>query len=487
MKHEYPPEPTYWKSFQDRMREAYTSVGRAFPDPNDPDAFRRFSRCGYDIGFGLDPELAAKKHIAELKQELGAGPTPVDPPPGQPTARPLVGPLRVQDKLFRDDTGYRRVLFCSWFPALRILRDNPAEFERQINAIAAAGYQGFRTFFAVGGWSEYWDGREVAPITFQKWFHSRETGLHRPESLGAVIQAWPDYDDLLRTLLRACRARGLRLHQATGDMQIICPDAAGKHKELDLHRRFARICAEEGGLEVMALVGDTNEYPQNHYAADSPESIEQMGRILRIWEDAIPGVLTTMGSAISEEPDRLFQSVEHGKACAVHTSRGMPMALKRTHALVHWEGSYRSFPKPFWQGEPMGWGQAVSVDRITDNAYGVALYAMHALTGQASVYFNGPAIHAREPLESTWGFTELPKLFAEQLPEDVATWEQGSNQRGGITYWWRDKRFATATYQDWDTSPPREIEDWALFSGDRVTSGRGTPPRGTGLLTGYFR
>lgn len=398
-------------------------------------------------------------------------------------ARPLVGPLRVQNKLFRDDTGYRRVFFCSWFPALRILRDNPVEFERQIDAIAAAGWQGFRTFFAVGGWSPYWDEREVAPVTYQKWFHSSASGLMRPASFSYMVNAWPNYDNLLRTLLRACRERGLRLHQAVGDMQIICPSG---ERELALNRHLADICAEEGGLEVMALVGDTNEYPQNRYASDAPESIAQMGRVLQVWKDAIPGVLTTMGAAISEEPERLFQSIEHGDVCAVHTSRGTPMALKRTHALVHWEGQYRSFPKPFWQGEPIGWGQAVSVDRITDNAYGVALYAMHALTGQASVYFNGPAIHSREPLESTWGFSELPRLFAELLPEDLATWDHGNNGRG-IEYWWKGTHFITSTFKDWDPSPPRPIDTWTLYTGDRVTSGIGTPPRVTGLLVGRFQ
>ena len=67
----YPDEPTFWLAFQDRMRKAYSDKGRAFPDPNDADAFRRFSRCGFDIGQGMDPQRAADKHIAELRQELG--------------------------------------------------------------------------------------------------------------------------------------------------------------------------------------------------------------------------------------------------------------------------------------------------------------------------------------------------------------------------------------------------------------------------------
>jgi Fascin domain len=89
--------------------------------------------------------------------------------------RPFFGPLRVQDKLFYDDNGPRRVLFCSWFPALRILRDSPEEFYRQLDSITEAGYQGIRTFLCVGGWDDYWNGREVAPVTFVKWFF---TGSH---------------------------------------------------------------------------------------------------------------------------------------------------------------------------------------------------------------------------------------------------------------------------------------------------------------------
>jgi hypothetical protein len=67
----YPDEPTFWKTFQNRMKDAYRAAGRAFPDPNDDDAFRRFSRCGFDIGAGMEHQKAADKHISELRAELG--------------------------------------------------------------------------------------------------------------------------------------------------------------------------------------------------------------------------------------------------------------------------------------------------------------------------------------------------------------------------------------------------------------------------------
>lgn len=67
----YPSEPVFWKAFTEAVRKAYSDKGRTFPDPNDADAFRRFARCGFDIGCGMEPQKAADKHIAALRQELG--------------------------------------------------------------------------------------------------------------------------------------------------------------------------------------------------------------------------------------------------------------------------------------------------------------------------------------------------------------------------------------------------------------------------------
>lgn len=474
----YPDERTTIKAYQDRVRAEYEAVGRTFPDPNDSDAFRWFSRYGYSCRSMPEPQ-AAEKHMRELRAELNP---PPQPEPGQPTRRPLVGPLRVQDRMFRDDQGWRRVLFCSWFPALRILRDNPQEFTRQIDAIAAAGYQGIRVFLAVGGWLPYWDGREIAPIRFQK---ASFDGNHlRPVFNGPVIEAWPDYDDLLRALLRACRSRKLRLHVTTGDMQII--DPAGQ-QELELHRRFARICAEEGGTEVIVLAECTNEFPINRFGGDGAQSIEQMGRVLQLWRDAIPGVLTAQGAIPqNEEPASLEKASTHGDLCAVHVTREpVAMALKRTFGLVYWEGNWRGFPKPFWEGEPAGPG-ADSYARMDDPATLTALYAEHACTGQASVRFQGAAVRAHQPLESEWGFTELPRIL-ERLPEDIATWNRETAGHGAILYFTKGQQFATPVFAEWDSTPPRPVASWTLIAGDRVTEGSGAPPRGTGLLLGTFR
>ena len=66
----YPDENTHGKSFQQRVKQAYTDAHRPFPDPNDQDAFRHFMRYGYSCHEMPEPD-AANKHIAELRAQLG--------------------------------------------------------------------------------------------------------------------------------------------------------------------------------------------------------------------------------------------------------------------------------------------------------------------------------------------------------------------------------------------------------------------------------
>lgn len=66
----YPDENTAGKAFQERVRKAYSDAGRAFPDPNDADAFRHFQRYGFSA-HEMPEAQAADKHINELRSDLG--------------------------------------------------------------------------------------------------------------------------------------------------------------------------------------------------------------------------------------------------------------------------------------------------------------------------------------------------------------------------------------------------------------------------------
>src|SRR5687768_12908264 len=100
----YPDEATAVKRFQDRVREEYHAVGRQFPDPNDPDAFRHFTRYGYSCHEMPEPQ-AADKHIAELRADLRSSTTPPPDPTPVPGLRRMVGQLDVNGQVFVDAIG----------------------------------------------------------------------------------------------------------------------------------------------------------------------------------------------------------------------------------------------------------------------------------------------------------------------------------------------------------------------------------------------
>jgi hypothetical protein len=66
----YPDENSSGMAFQARIKQAYADAGRPFPDPNDAAAFRHFVRYGYSA-HEMPERLAADKHVAELRAQLG--------------------------------------------------------------------------------------------------------------------------------------------------------------------------------------------------------------------------------------------------------------------------------------------------------------------------------------------------------------------------------------------------------------------------------
>lgn len=444
--------------------------------------------------------LAGTPIWASSTGEFGIGNVVPEPIPDvKECPRPLVGPLRVQSKLFRDDTGFRRVFFDSDFNLLRKLKYEPHRYYSSLDACVRARFQGTRQMPSVGGWMGHWaPDYGVYPVSFTPWYHSRATGMLRPAEdasgnpmYGPRIEAWTDFDDLWRVNLREHRKRKLRIVVSFGDCQIITPDEG---VEIALHQRLANIAAEEGGAEVIAGWEIANEYPQNYRFGGSMQSVERMGRVIAAVRPILPNVIFMQGAGLSEEPEVLYESSKYGEACSQHTTRQPPATcLKRTYGLVHWEGQWRHFWKPWWMMEPAGPNVGPS-DGQGDDMYApwtnlaeiMTLYFMHGCLGMVSHFFTGADVRGTEEGENAWGYDELPQLFEALLPEDVATWDHTSNGRGGITYFHKDKRFVAPTHETWDPSPPFPIAEWTFYQGDRVKRGTGTPPAETGALVGTF-
>jgi hypothetical protein len=408
--------------------------------------------------------------------------------------RPLVGPLRVQDKKFRDDTGYRRVFFDSDFNLLRKLKYEPDRYFQSLEEACVAGYQGTRQFVSVGGWMDFWaPDYGVYPITFNAWYHSPASGMLRPAALGRRIIGWSDFDDLWRQNLREHRKRGLRIVVSFGDCQIITPF---EHTEIELHERVARIAAEEGGSAVIAGWEIANEYPQNYPTGGSTTSVERMGRVIAAVRKILPDVIFMQGAALSEEPEQLYLSSKYGEACSQHTTRQpVEMCFKRTFGLWNWEGKapIPYFHKPFCMMEPAG-PNVGPRDGVGDDMYApwdnpgdiLGLYALHMCLGFWSNFFTGADVRGTGTAGDAWGYDELPALFDQIFPEDIATWDHASDGRGGIMYFFKGKDFRAPTHRSWDTHPPRPIANWTFHQGDRVLHGTGNPPSGSGVLVGTF-
>ncbi len=369
--------------------------------------------------------------------------------PGTVASRPLVGQLGGCGHGYCDTTGPRNVRGCSWFPALRIWRDDRDAALRELDAIAAAGWHFIRIFLAVGGWEGYWGGREVVPVTFTN-------------DRGTRIDAWPDYEEQARTFMLAARERGLKLYTTNGDLQWIFPrfEDRLRHAERTAH------LFNDVGPDVCAFMEVCNEWQGN-----GGEPVEDLRACATRFHALCPFALYTIGAGNGgmeqpEGPGGLYECAVGMPVVTVHGMRS-PEAGIRTFGVVYWSGDPWHLDRLILQGEPTGpdtakqlaQGDGVSVYEEQDPGRLMANMCAGLMSGQAWTYFNGPAVRYHEygeyQLGSTWGFTELPALFDEALPQDIAQWPYLSHGNK------RDTPIGAKSFTDpSETGPARVDQVW---------------------------
>lgn len=381
----YPDEPTWWKAYEGQVQARYAQAGRPFPDT--AEAFRWFSRCGYDIGEGMGPEAAAAKHLRELEQELGIATPPPEPP--TPSQSPLVGVAKgTYERGFEDATGPKLVAVCHAGDLLsRFVRDQ-GTVARHLDDIAAAGYVGVRTWTVLYG--DYWRQR---------------TG-----ELSPAHQA--DYWDHLRTFAVALRARGLRWLVSQGDLMRWEPSSGGRR---DYLRRLAEQLVACGGLDVVLGVDAGNETWQN--GEDDPARLEDA---LRAFLAVIPAPIRTLTSPYAEEEANRYLTSTTLRD--IHSSRdAWPTPARRVFNI-----GYEADPHVYTvQSEGPGPGPHVSVMAepavfLEPETMGV-LAACHAIGKALYVYMSSPGVISDEPFGTYPAFGLVPRLFA-LLPSQVQTW-----------------------------------------------------------------
>jgi hypothetical protein len=100
----YPSELAWWPDFTTELESLYATAGI----PLDSGRFLWYTRTAYDIGSGLEKEKSKKKHLNELRVELGL---PVEPDPVITLSR-----LITAGQFFQLETGQRfTAIQCSDF------------------------------------------------------------------------------------------------------------------------------------------------------------------------------------------------------------------------------------------------------------------------------------------------------------------------------------------------------------------------------------
>ena len=358
-------------------------------------------------------------------------------------SRALRGPLRVidhpaaQTHSYRDDTGPRRVLFCSNFCALRDCYDNNPVWISDLDTIVRAGYQGVRIFRILGesDFSGYFAGRTVQP------------------SWGPVT---------LVKYAKACRERGLRLQLSAGHQW--------EHQEferLPWERSWAEMIQAEGLAEVISLIEGDNEYWQNATWRDSDEQIALYGQMAQMFRQVLnPAPFFACGAPENEAPDKIYRASTHSDVCEIHTSRDPDKQVRRPFSIWYWEGNPGIFPKPYWHGEPTPFDGGPDDFMPTPSAgRQIAQFAISQLTGGAVSYFDGWDVRSVEPIDAdALTFWTAPQ-FLMALPEDVATW---GHVPGGKVWWWSGpgKRFATVFDEQWGEAAmesPKPVGAWKAY------------------------
>lgn len=373
------------------------------------------------------------------------------PPTPGPHPDPLVGQLRVEGRAFRDDTGPRLPVLCHAGDLIgQAMRFGLAHVEPALDAIAAAGYHGLRSWINVE--PHVWWANKPAP-------------------------SWNLLDDraAFRDALRAGAARGLRWHLASGGLANL-----GHARQREMFDGLADVIGEMGP-EHVALVETCNEARDT--TDDGDETPAHLASLVARVHTRFPSILTALTAYTGTEERDVMQryTPDAQRFAYVHGYRGGRAHDKLRHifsfvyeVLARQNGDAWS-RELGWQGEPFGPGRLVSAmdahHELDAGVMGLAA-CMAAMSRQVWTFMSGPGVILHdEPLEQMPGFALTPALVR-QLPQDLMTWpilgHAGDSKRGlrihaargdvradyAIA---RDGKFVEVTY-----GPPEQIDDGPL-------------------------
>lgn len=339
---------------------------------------------------------------------------------GSGTARPLIGRVRVMPGGYLgDDTGYRRIIFASDFPFLYLWANDNAEARRGAQAIARAGYHGVRIFHLLGFDDDrlstdpgyYFYGREVTKDIFRS----------------TAIEA-----------LAFLRALGLRCVITAGHAYQSVQDERDWFREWTLLLQNGLVVDVVAWVEVLGNEVSTN---RGAIAADVNDAMRLAEPLQQIVRDNL-GCLVSNGDFGNEstvvDPQHpnsptLLTSARGADLLDIHNQRNVDF-VKHSHTMwlaTHYQGQDR---RPISEGEVGGENDPYPLFQQGGDVYEpcndphllLAELGIQQMTGQASIYLNGPGVRHKYPLDSTLYFNKIPTALS-VIPDDIVTWRDENN------------------------------------------------------------
>jgi hypothetical protein len=340
---------------------------------------------------------------------------PGQPPPAKPvqvSRNARSGQLRLTAAGYADDSGPVLPLYAHAGDLFWLFTTDRARAESELNDVAAAGYQGVRTWAALGcgpntpagcPGGAYWKGREVGP------------------------EITPDYWGQVRAFADALRARGLRAVWSQGDIG-----------QLRDRRGYMTQLAQ---VDLAAPFIDFLDCGNEAWQTGEPDP-GRLAQCVGYYQQAGGRAIRSLTSPPGEGKDELDRfSIDPAQVFDVHTFRDNHSWDKRRHIFSI---PYEVKPvRRFGIGsEPPGGGELVSVTankhELDDES--VPLLAVASMIGrQAFVWFSGEGVKLQRGLKSEPGFYTTPKAV-DLLPKDVMAFPV--LHHGGDS--WRDVRVLAA-------------------------------------------
>ena len=316
------------------------------------------------------------------------GPTPA--PPGN--VRKLMGPVRPLNQSFADGNGPRYIHGCTDFGGIVKHHEDRDNSLRSLD-ITASHQQFIRVAWRLNGWLWTPSGLTIDPIRDVWW------------------------EPVVFDYLQCCRDRGLRVVLTCADMYNWSNAQARNYMEVLAH------LAQQTGSDTVIM----HEWNEMRYTCPNGENdVNFLRELTQLWQNIYPTNLRGLSDPGSQDQvgmEKLSQNPAN--MALIHNVRHTPNDAIRRAFNIH----YDNYPgKPICEGEPTGpetpnpgglyGGHVFQPVENHDDLFAIA--TENILSGLIFTYFNDPALVSRMPLDSTWGFKEIPELWRRlDIPENV--------------------------------------------------------------------